>query len=428
MYIGVVPRFAASELTLTASKMGLTLRAQAYVKASVIDSYASQLATRYLRIAKALQSGKINLFPLKSAAQIAKTKTNLTEKVWMSVAQIYSENILDHQGVELYSEMTPNERNENVLVALARFYFQNSGLTLVSAQSFAEGVLQSPAQYVDLSKQLFSFHLGDSFTADKSKSEYLGYLTLVYPIAADTDGPFAIPSEGVHQLGIPGSIEARWWSNKWYDEFGGFPYLMFTTDGVAFHGPISNRPVESAWYLRRDFASHGCMRMSPSDILELRALLPSNISHNPSEKVTVIVKTWPDVADWHLTGVPSVIDVGYYGMPNYTPPTIKTLDAMLDFWKLETAQKRFFQSHYAKFNGMLPSKNTFDVGSGKFTGLPNYEIAGGALTHSNYLSPVSVYTFPVKKQRILQYREPGVKLTGFDDNGGLYPPAYFNAR
>lgn len=436
MYIGTAPRFEAPELNLFVSKMGLTLRVQAWVKSSLHNEYAVILAKRFLKIAGALRdSEKLRLLPLASSDTLVANKKDAFEKLWISIAAIYSEHLLANSELDVLSpELSTIQLHENVIVSLARTYFLDPNLNLESALALAEEVVKSPENFADLSQKLFDAHLGESFTKSTDHGDgYLGYLTMVYPIAANAAGPFSSPSEAVYSLGLSGSIESRWWSDKWGDEFGGFPFLQFTAGGVAFHGPISNRSTVEAWYLRRDFASHGCMRMSPSDILELRALLPSNITKlkdaTKSGGVSVTVMNWPDVTDWNNSGEKKVVDVGYYGMPTGFPSTKTTLTNAIEGWRPAKQQSRFYQNHYSKYNGKLPSNNSFDANTATFSGLPVYTIANNKVSVSSYYpESLSVAVFPIKKQRILQYIESGVRFRGYDDNDGKYPPAYFNAR
>lgn len=68
------------------------------------------------------------------------------------------------------------------------------------------------------------------------------------------------------------------------DYFGGFPFLRLTIENsqgqhtYGFHGPItytcpggaSSCDLEDRqWFLRREFVSHGCMRMEAEDIVEM---------------------------------------------------------------------------------------------------------------------------------------------------------------
>jgi hypothetical protein len=80
-------------------------------------------------------------------------------------------------------------------------------------------------------------------------------------------------------------------SNYWYNiprrynpsYFGGFPFLRLDAENsngnhtYGFHGPISySCPgegdcglIEREWFLKRDFVSHGCMRMNEDDIVDM---------------------------------------------------------------------------------------------------------------------------------------------------------------
>ena len=53
--------------------------------------------------------------------------------------------------------------------------------------------------------------------------------------------------------------------------FGRFPFLKYTVNGHAFHGPITRN--ELAWELLRGEVSHGCNRMEGEHVMELAALV-----------------------------------------------------------------------------------------------------------------------------------------------------------
>lgn len=76
-------------------------------------------------------------------------------------------------------------------------------------------------------------------------------------------------------------------------DFGNFPFLKYTWQGHALHGPITGDSETNLWSLRRGRVSHGCNRMEGEHIVELSVLLgcPANGAGSCSasnEKVTVM--------------------------------------------------------------------------------------------------------------------------------------------
>jgi L,D-transpeptidase catalytic domain len=75
--------------------------------------------------------------------------------------------------------------------------------------------------------------------------------------------------------------------------FGGFPFLKYTWQGHALHGPISGDKKSNEWGLRRGNVSHGCNRMEGEHSVELAVLLgcptegTSALCVNAGERVTV---------------------------------------------------------------------------------------------------------------------------------------------
>ena len=67
-------------------------------------------------------------------------------------------------------------------------------------------------------------------------------------------------------------------SEGWHDvPWGGFPFLAYN-DGIAFHGPITDKDNEApgelgVWYLRRGQVSAGCNRMMGEHVVELAHVL-----------------------------------------------------------------------------------------------------------------------------------------------------------
>lgn len=141
--------------------------------------------------------------------------------------------------------------------------------------------------------------------------------SVVYPT-----GPGALTSSGrsMTPTGFfaTGSDVEDWWYfiPRRYapDYFGGFPFLRLTienSDGqhtYGMHGPISYTcpgggsecDLEARqWFLKRDFVSHGCMRMEAEDIVDLFYA----VNDHPSVPVTIIAETELDAAG-------AVVDVG----------------------------------------------------------------------------------------------------------------------
>ena len=214
------------------------------------------------------------------------------------------------------------------------------------------------------------------------------------------------------------SIEARWWSNKWKDEFGGFPFLLIEWSGVAFHGPITNFGPLDIWYLRRGYVSHGCHRMDASDVLELRTLMPQDLA-KAAGKIKVTVLDYFDVVDWNKDGTLEAIDVKYYQIPSsIAVPKNKTIDDVIKPYVVENQKASFIKNnkYAAKF---------YDAGEDKLRNIPRYSFGRKALSKIGTHSEVGIYRFDYRPNRIIQYTETGYKLMGFDDAFGKYPPKYF---
>lgn len=132
----------------------------------------------------------------------------------------------------------------------------------------------------------------------------------VYPT-----GPGALTSSGRSMT--PAGFFATWHDTDdyWYniprryapDYFGGFPFLRLTVENSSgqhtygFHGPISYSCPGGAsscdledrqWFLKRDFVSHGCMRMESQDIVDMFY----SIASHPSVPVTIIPDAELDAA------------------------------------------------------------------------------------------------------------------------------------
>lgn len=451
-YLGNAPRFDSENLEMVASKMGHSLRVKAWVTENTIATYELDLLTRFKGFYDAFSKPTMHFERLQSLSKIADEATNSDTKKWFTVASYYGKHILENSLTDIFAPTeTEEEYKQTILTTMARTLLNDPTMTITSALSLFDQYKNDPAfmarRQVD-SSALFMFHLGHRFAAlheiDPAKPTRLGFLTFVYPIAIDKEGPFKLPSAGFRKFPLSSSIEGRWWSNRWVDEFGGFPFLQITSDGVAFHGPITMSSSKDTWFLRRDNVSHSCMRMDPSDLLELRALIPKNMTQlqKLGKTIPLQIIEWPDVTDVDHNGTNEVVDVAYYSLPTSGAGINNPLN-----WKPSVYNKDYWNKFFKPFAGRLTSKNTFQVVSttvidavtgeatvtnrGEFTGLPKYEIVDGVQKRVGYYSEVTpIMTLPQRPTSIIQYREDGIVYQGADDWGGdtmgSYPPAYFN--
>lgn len=424
MYVGDVPKFDATELELTISKMNLTTRVTAFVNQGRIDTYANQLFMRWKTINDAMMDPGMSYHPLVRLSKLAEKKPIATQ-AWVKIAEQYSSHILEKSGMNVYSDVR-NQKNyvsnaaedsykETISEAYFKYLFdtKDSSDVVINDNMKLQNLL-SPAN----SQRLFNKHMGHLYTKSSDRPGYTGYLTLVYPIAATVEGPFDQPKEMVTDLKTAESIEARWWSNKWNDEFGGFPFLLIEWSGVAFHGPITNYAPMDVWYLRRGYVSHGCHRMDGSDVLELRALMPVDMK-KAAGKIKITVLDYFDVVDWNKDGKLEAIDVKYYSLPSsIAVPKNKTIDDVIKPYLVENQQNTFIKNnkYAAKY---------FDSASGKLKNIPKYSIVKKTITKAGTHAEVDLYRFDYRPNRIIQYTEDGIKLQGFDDVAGKYPPKYF---
>lgn len=379
LYVGPAPRFEAEDLELTVSKMGLTLRVKAWVRPELIANYESEMRARYQRIADAFYGNDALTFIRPASVEdLSRFAKSSNDHAWLTKAAPYL-------GHELNRWLSPTERRDhwntpNVLNAI----------------------------YQNLSQSFYQ-RLGRQFTSDASRAGYVGYLTFVYPIAATTEGPFSQPREAHRSFGIPGNVEARWWSDRWNDEFGGLPFLMINSVGVAFHGPITYKSPFDVAYLRRGFVSHGCHRMDANDLLELRAILPKEIGNLVQNKrgIPLTILNYPDVTDWNGDGKLEVIDVNYYDLDG---------EGSVASWR---------RKHLQRYDGQYQGKNRLSADGLTIRGLPKYEIQNGVLKRVGAHGELPFSVFEHAQNRILQYREAGVRLRGHDDAGGMFSPYYF---
>ena len=436
LYVGTAPRFEADELFMVSSKVGLTLRVTASVSDSLRNRYAQILFERFYKIYQAFSiDSKKDFIPLQTYKKLESRAKDSSTRLWLKIAEPYSKHVLENHGVdfnEVNASSVISSNKEKVLTALLRYYFNNDALELSSVESLKSSLSDS-SFLINLSQQLFDFHLGKIFTRKehqntaKTKS-FIGTLTYVYPIAATAEGPFDQPSEGVRDFGLSGNIESRIWSEKWDDQFGGFPFLLVEWSGVAFHGPITNFEPLDIWFLRRGFVSHGCHRMDSSDILELRELTPKDLSNLESERkpITHVTLTWPDVTDWNNDGQDEVVDVNYYEIPTWVPVVKKgeSMDVLAAAWMGEKAKKSWRKEHYTAYNYSIDAekKPFYDPATEKYTSLPNYQVVGKKLIRNGYHAELPIYTFQASPNRILQFEDGQGLPKSFDDNQNNFGP------
>lgn len=419
LYIGSAPSFETGDVELTISKMSLTVRATAWVKQDKIDNYAKELYERWLKIEDALKDPKFVLHPLIKLESLATAQTSIA---WAKIASQYSSHVLENRGVEVY-QTKRNAKNvsdkyqysENISDAILRYLFKNNRLNAHLIKS--DNKLRDSLLSVENSRRLFSSHHQDNFTKRNNKTGFVGHITYVYPIAATVKGPFNQPKEASRTLMSYGTIEARWWSDRWADEFGGLPFILINSAGVAFHGPISNFAPLDVWFLRRGYVSHGCHRMDVSDLMELRSILPKNVKELGKVKLTIL--DYFDVTDWDNDGKSEVVDVKYYNIPNSVSiPKGKTIDEVIRPYKVENQAKSFFANNSF-------AKKFYDVQKDMITGTPKYQTEAGILKKVGTYGPLPIKRFDYKPSRVLQYQELGTQLLPYDDNKGKFPPTYF---
>ena len=491
-YLGVAPRFESKNLEMFASKMGHTLRVKAYVTQSMLDMYEFTLLSKFKSYSDMFAQDKIHIEPLQSFKDLAAQTSSPSMKKWYSVVSLYSKHIFETLGLDIYD--TPSSDDEYkrlILTRLIQTYLHNSSATVESGLALFDQYKRDPsfllsrraqsaalfrAQYKVLFVEgapvppvspiapLFVLPTPPAGTPVAAASplpsplppvlppnphpDALGFVTFVYPIAIDKEGPFKLPSPGLKKFPLSSSIEGRWFSNRWLDEFNGLPFLQVTPDGVAFHAAISVGPDGRTVFLHRDNISHSCMRMDPSDLLELRAILPKNMTslERLHQTVPLWITEWPDVADVDNSGTRKVVDVAYYTIPGDGSKIMNPLS-----YSPSVYNKTYWKHVFSPFSRPAGPKNksrrsftitttpvvdpvtgeTKNVNSGVFTGLPKYDVVNGVLRAVGYYTePLPIVTFPQRPGQILQYREDGLVYSGADDDGadrwGSYPPAVVN--
>lgn len=420
LYVGNVPRFESDELELFVSKMALTLRVKAWVSQDKIDTYGQHLMDRYERVEGIKDDLKFEFYPLLSVQKYAESVSNQSTVAWMKIAEQYMKHSLDGTGLDIYesnrkskTKSSQNYKNNIILATLRSLFLDNS----LKFDSLNDNSLRDKLVSQENSKKLFQQHLGSNFTKDASKPGYVGFLTFVYPIAATAEGPFSQPKEQVTDLKLESSMESRWWSDKWGDEFGGFPFILIEWSGVAFHGPITNKADIDMWYLRRGYVSHGCHRMDSADLLELRAMMPSNFKVK-NQKIKTVIMEYFDVTDIDKDGSLEAMDVKYYNIPSaVTLNKSSSIDATIKPYLVENQMKTFFQHSYAK--------NYYDVQKDVLVNIPSYQVNGYKVDKVGTYKEMKIKRFETRKTSIIQYKEAGANRQGYDDVGGFYPPGYF---
>ncbi len=422
LYVGTAPKFEGEELELTTSKMSLTMRATGWMTQAKIDDFAAHLYRRWEQIDSTLGDQKFELHPLIKLESLATRDTSIA---WAKIAGQYSSHVLENRGVEVYN----NKRNANSLIkngkvdeyhqaismAILRYFFNNNSLT--PEQVKADNKLRDSLISKGNSQKLFQQHYSSVFTPSSAKSGFVGFLTFVYPIAATTAGPFDQPREQVRTLMPSGSVEARWWSDKWDDEFGGLPFILIEPSGVAFHGPITNFEPLDVWYLRRGYVSHGCQRMDSSDLIELRNILPRRQKDLGKVKLTIL--NYFDVADINNDGKKEVVDVKYYSIPSAVNiPAGKTMDDVIRPYLVQNQMKSYYQNHPYASKMYDPSTDTIQ-------GTPKYKTNGFSLLTDGSHEALPFMRFNYQPSRILQYKELDVQMVPYDDTDGNFPPTYF---
>ncbi|MBS1963542.1 MAG: hypothetical protein JST04_15105 [Bdellovibrionales bacterium] len=503
-YLGVAPRFESKNLEMYASKMGHTLRVKGFVTRDVLDSYEFTLLDRFASYAKMLDNPKIRLEPLKDLAKMSEKASNGDSKKWFAVAAMYSHHLYDDGSGDIYSgqplvpqpnpTVTPSadqlakiaagrieeaRYKKIILDRMIRIYLNDPSATVESGLALYDSYVKDPNFMLSRraqSEALFRAHFGSVFAEGKpvaplypiaplvapsplpsgspvaaatpippavdAHPDALGFITIVYPIAIDKEGPFKLPKPGLRKFPLSSSVEGYWWSGRWGSEFGGFPFIQITEDGVANHGPITIGNGDT-WYLRRDNVSHSCMRMDASDVMELRALIPRNMRSlaRLGQTIPYWIFEWPDVTDVNNDGKNEVIDVAYYSLPTSGSAISKP-----EAWAPGAYNKIYWKKVFSPYVGRLKSKNTFTISTveetdasgakhtrnvGTFKGLPKYDVVGGVLKSVGYYTEeLPIWTFAQRPTQIIQFREDDVVYGNADDNGddtfGSYYPGVVN--
>jgi hypothetical protein len=464
-YLGVVPRFESANLEMVASKMGHTLRVKAWVTPDILDSYEFTLLSKFKSYHDMIMSDTIHLEPLRDLKKIAADAPTAELKKWYTVASYYGKHLYENSKLDIYrSDLPELDYKRMILTLMIQTYLDNPEATIESGLALYEQYQADPTFLLkrrEDSARLFRAHfkgnfqegpvaspvselaplddptnVSESAAPDASLAAHadaVGYMNFVYPIAIDKNGPFKSPRPGLRKFPLSNSFEGRWWSNQWNAEYGGFPVLQVTSDGVAFHGPITMSSDGMTGFLHRDDVSHSCLRMDSSDVMELRALIPRNMNELQGLGHTIPLRIieWPDVTDLDNNGTSEVVDVAYYSIPSSGAGINNPRN-----WRPEVYNENYWENTFGPYVGMLPSNNNLRITKiGKkngavLTGLPKYDVVDGQLKVVGYYGETPVMTVPEGPNRIIQYREAGVRYSNADRSGedrwGAYPPKVVN--
>ncbi|MBC7387248.1 MAG: hypothetical protein H7301_13935 [Cryobacterium sp.] len=431
LYTGNVPKFPREALEMVVSKTALTLRVKAWVSEAQMAGYRFQSLYRWKKIYDKFQSASLSFVKLKDPEVVLTATKDAGIKNWLKVAMQYMSDGFADTGIKIYDHMsdTPADYKRTVLTAMLRLALGSDTLEIEDGLALYQTLstsLEARIADSEISRDLFIKNLGGNLTNTNEKDGYVSFLTFVYPIAGSTKGAFDQPGEGVLKFGSGGTfMESRKWSDFWDAEFGGLPF-MEVVNGVGFHGPITNKNGIDAWYLRRGYVSHGCFRMDASDVMELREILPERKAML-GKGVPISILSWPDVTDVKGDGTLEAMDVAYYDIP--TSVTKKGVAS----YKIETAQKNYWRTHFTYLNGLLKNsatkeRNSFDLETGTFKNIPKYEIIGKKLVKTGFHPLVKLHTFPARGSNVIQYRDAKVIYHDgdYEDNAGQNSMTYFN--
>ena len=267
-YLGVAPRFDSKNLEMFASKMGHTLRVKGYVTREMLDNYEFTLLDRFNSYATMFADETIHLERLRDFDDLAQSAPTSDLRKWYGVAKIYSKHLFETVGLDIYQEpLSEADYKRLILTRMIQTYLQDPSATVESSQAlYAEykalRAPKVPAAKIqaflesrrEISTALFRAHFKETFVegapaaatypiepAPESSptpvpsgiasptpapvpspapkvdphADALGFVTFVYPIAIDREGPFKLPSPGLRHFPLRGSIEGRRFSNRW---------------------------------------------------------------------------------------------------------------------------------------------------------------------------------------------------------------------
>lgn len=452
VYTGDVPRILnPSDLEVYVSKVMLTVRAKGWVSDEQKRVYASQLLIHWDAIRQAFEMDSMSFEPVPNVKTLAANeRKNEKRAQWLLADRYYMKHNLEDQGVDIYDDeidrhagvkqLAKEAYKNKIILALLRYYTLNPSITLEQGLRLVPLAKNGEHEALNaaLGSRFFERHLKDNYTESQERAGYSGFLTYVYPIAATTAGPFSIEREGLYALGQYSSDEARWHSPRWDDEFGGFPFLAYTSYGIAFHGPITKLSVpglpgeefanNNFWYLNRGYVSHGCHRMEASDVMEFRQLLPDDITTSRGVRVKVVSKIWPD-SDL-FNGVRFAFNVDYY-TPVVSMLAGESVEDAVARNAPSMARETYLRNRIDKLKAPSQDPKNLRISRmGKdivlFDGLQTYTAEG---TRDAVVNGIRVISYPARGNRIMQYRETGVVYSGgTEDKFGKFPPTYFSQR